>query len=209
MPPSAGAKTRERILECALGLFNEHGEPNVTPVEVASQLGISPGNLYYHYHGKEPLILGLFEVFQQELRPLLRPPAAAQLGAEDSWLFLHLVAERMARYRFLFMDLSNMARRMPRLGRGMREIIQALRRTLVALLSSLEENPRLAGGNGALTALSDQTAMTLVCSLDYQRILGQEPEVGVMVYQAMMIIAPHLHSDAREDVEALARRYLP
>lgn len=209
MPPSAGARTRERILECALRLFNQQGEPNVTPVEVASHLGISPGNLYYHYHGKEPLILGLFEAFHEELRPLLRPPASAQLGAEDYWLFLHLVAERMARYRFLFMDLSNMASRMPRLGRGMREIIQSLRRTLLALLSSLEQNPCLAGGEAALAPLSEQTAMTLVCSLDYQRILGQEPEVGVMVYQAMMIIAPHLRPDARQDVEALARRYLP
>jgi AcrR family transcriptional regulator len=38
-------------------------------------MGISPGNLYYHFHGKEPLILGLFERFQNELAPLLDPPS--------------------------------------------------------------------------------------------------------------------------------------
>ena len=58
-------KTRDRILECALALFNQEGEPNVSTLEIANELGISPGNLYYHFHGKEPLVLELFERFQR------------------------------------------------------------------------------------------------------------------------------------------------
>ena len=108
-------KTRDRILECALQLFNHKGEPNVSTMEVANEMGISPGNLYYHFHGKEPLVLGLFERFQNELAPLLDPPADAQLKPEDYWLFLHLIIERMAHYRFLFQDLSNLAGRLPKL----------------------------------------------------------------------------------------------
>jgi AcrR family transcriptional regulator len=34
-------KTRDRILECALQLFNEKGEPNVSTMEVANEMGIS------------------------------------------------------------------------------------------------------------------------------------------------------------------------
>ena len=78
-------KTRDRILECALQLFNQKGEPNVSTMEVANEMGISPGNLYYHFHGKEPLVLGLFERFQNELTPLLDPPSDVQLAAEDYW----------------------------------------------------------------------------------------------------------------------------
>ncbi|WP_354693063.1 TetR/AcrR family transcriptional regulator, partial [Escherichia coli] len=44
-------------------LFNEQGEPNVSTLEIANELGISPGNLYYHFHGKEPLVMALFERF--------------------------------------------------------------------------------------------------------------------------------------------------
>jgi AcrR family transcriptional regulator len=48
-------------------VVQQKGEPNVSTMEVANEMGISPGNLYYHFHGKEPLILGLFERFQNEL----------------------------------------------------------------------------------------------------------------------------------------------
>src|ERR1051325_32375 len=101
-------KTRDRILECALQLFNEKGEPNVSTMEVANEMGISPGNLYYHFHGKEPLILGLFERFQGELAPCRHPPADVKLAPEDSWLFLHLIVERLPHSRFLFQALSNL-----------------------------------------------------------------------------------------------------
>ena len=119
-------KTRDRILECALQLFNQKGEPNVSTMEVANEMGISPGNLYYHFHGKEPLVLGLFERFQNELAPLLDPPAEAQLEPQDYWLFLHLIVERMAQYRFLFQDLSNLAGRLPKLAKGIRNLLTAL-----------------------------------------------------------------------------------
>ena len=82
-------KTRDRILECALHLFNQKGEPNVSTMEVANEMGISPGNLYYHFHGKEPLILGLFERFQAELAPLLDPPADVELAPEDYCCLLY------------------------------------------------------------------------------------------------------------------------
>ena len=38
-------KTRDRILECALQLFNHKGEPNVSTMEVANEMGISPGTI--------------------------------------------------------------------------------------------------------------------------------------------------------------------
>ncbi|CDF97280.1 MULTISPECIES: TetR/AcrR family transcriptional regulator [unclassified Pseudomonas] len=201
-------KTRDRILECALHLFNEKGEPNVSTLEIANEMGISPGNLYYHFHGKEPLVLGLFEHFQAELSPLLDPPADAQLAPEDYWLFLHLIVERLAQYRFLFQDLSNLAGRLPKLAKGIRQLLNALKRTLASLLAQLKAQGLLVSGTQALGQLVEQITLTLLFSLDYQRILDREGEGRLVVYQIMMLVAPHLLPAAKVATERLALRYL-
>ena len=201
-------KTRDRIIEASLQLFNEQGEPNVSTLEIANELDISPGNLYYHFHGKEPLILGLFERFQAELAPLLDPPADARLDAEDYWLFLHLIVERMAHYRFLFQDLSNLAGRLPKLARGISHWLNALKRTLASLLARLKAENQLVSDTQALGQLVEQITLTLLFSLDYQRILGSPGESRLVVYQVMMLVAPHLTADSRFAAEHLAQRYL-
>jgi AcrR family transcriptional regulator len=54
-------KTRERILAAALGLFNEQGTSTISTNHIANELGMSPGNLYYHFRNKEEIIRALFE----------------------------------------------------------------------------------------------------------------------------------------------------
>ncbi|RMN48766.1 Transcriptional regulator PhaD [Pseudomonas syringae pv. tomato] len=201
-------KTRDRILECALTLFNQQGEPNVSTLEIANEMGISPGNLYYHFHGKEPLILGLFERFQTELAPLLDPPSDARLEPEDYWMFLHLIVERLSHYRFLFQDLSNLAGRLPKLARGIRNLLNSIKKTLASLLARLKARGQLVSETQALGQLVEQITMNLLFSLDYQRILGREGNVRVVVYQIMMLVTPHLLPTSREAAEQLAMEYL-
>ncbi len=201
-------KTRDRILQCSLNLFNEHGEPNVSTLDIANELEISPGNLYYHFHGKEPLVMELLEAFQAEMAPLLDPPEGVELEAEDYWLFLHLIVERLTHYRFLFHDLSNLAGRLPKLARAIRQWLNNLKRTLASLLAQLMASGQLDSDTQALGQLVEQITLTLLFSLDYQRILGKEGEVRLVVYQVMMLVTPHLIPRARAHGEKLARSYL-
>ena len=100
-------RTAERILTVALDLFNRLGEPNVSTTALAQELGISAGNLYYHYPAKAELINALVQRYQQSMQELLSAAPAVR-HVEDAWFFVHLLFERIWQYRFLYRDLNNL-----------------------------------------------------------------------------------------------------
>ena len=100
-------RTAERILEVTLALFNRFGEPNVSTTLISAELGISPGNLYYHYPAKDELVNTLFDRHAQALSELM-PAAAGVENVEDAWLFLHMLFEATWEYRFLYRDINDL-----------------------------------------------------------------------------------------------------
>ncbi len=104
-------RTRERILETALALFNQFGAPGVTTTAIAADMGISPGNLYYHFHSKEEIVETLFAAYRREIYATLAAPERHPAHAEDVRLFLHLVFEAIWKYRFIYRDLNELLSR--------------------------------------------------------------------------------------------------
>src|SRR6476646_4292781 len=104
-------RTRERILEAALAMFNAQGEPNVTTNHIADELEISPGNLYYHFRNKDDIVEQLFAAYETRMDQALVVPPDRLPNLEDVWLQLHLVFECMWQYRFLYRDLVDILSR--------------------------------------------------------------------------------------------------
>src|SRR3989338_176512 len=104
-------RRRERILETSLALFNEFGEPNVTTQLISDEMGISPGNLYYHFHSKDEIIESLFADFERGIEEALTAPTRRPPNVEDIWLFLHLIFEGIWKFRFLYRDINELLSR--------------------------------------------------------------------------------------------------
>ena len=72
-------KTRDRILVTSLALFNTEGESDTTTIDIANELDISPGNLYYHFKGKDQIIAELFQQYELAMSGTLTAPIEAPL----------------------------------------------------------------------------------------------------------------------------------
>ncbi|WP_327353912.1 TetR family transcriptional regulator [Streptomyces sp. NBC_01304] len=75
--PGAGAakseQTRTLILETAMRLFQERGYDKTTMRVIAKEAGVSVGNAYYYFAGKEHLIQGFYDRIAREHQEAVRP----------------------------------------------------------------------------------------------------------------------------------------
>ena len=101
----ASARTRKKILDASIELFNTQGIQNVSTEKIAMQIGISPGNLTYHFKRKSDLVREILVLLEDQMRPVLYAPREAkkpQYGAE----YLIDILHTFWRFRFFFNALT-------------------------------------------------------------------------------------------------------
>ena len=206
-------RTRERILEASLRLFNEFGEPNVTTTLIADDLNISPGNLYYHFHNKDEIVEAIFAEFEHEIEEILTVPTHRQAHVDDIWLFLHLLFEQIGKYRFFYRDLNDLLTRNRTLEIHFKQILAHKVLTAARLCEGLVAAKTMHASPNELHALSTNMAViaTYWLSFEYARDPRSRMEnerIGRGVYQVMAMVSPFLVGEARTLLEKLSAEYL-
>ncbi|MDO5059179.1 MAG: TetR/AcrR family transcriptional regulator [Neisseria sp.] len=110
MPKENKQNTFDRIIAASLQLFNEEGERNVSTNHIAAHLGISPGNLYYHFRNKEEIIVRLYRQYSTAIMAWLQDAPLPQ-NMQDTADYLNGIFEIMWQYRFLFSDVNSLLSR--------------------------------------------------------------------------------------------------
>jgi len=208
-------KTKEKIVLASLALFNEQGERNITTNHIAAHLGISPGNLYYHFRNKEDIIHSILEQYATFLEQSVHPVVSGALSLPPLQRLSHYldaVFRVLWEYRFLYDNLPDLLSR-----------AQALRQQYLAAQATmshqLEAIIRTLADSGLITLQADEEKalvrtlrVVLSCWISYKKImLGEQPLLWRHLYQGLlqvlMVVKPYITDAGRPSWQALQERY--
>src|SRR5688500_10652092 len=103
--PAKVSPRAEQIAQQAIELFNVHGASRLSINRLAAALGISPGNLHYHFRTNGDLYRTLFDILDADVRAiLLRPKMPMRL--DDIVDYQIEVQSCLWHHRYFFRDLD-------------------------------------------------------------------------------------------------------
>ena len=112
--------TRSEIMSRAVALFNARGFFKVTVKDIADALGISPGNLTYHFKKKEHLLEALQTQMIERARGIIVPADQEITLAHFQQMFERFFEVQQA-YRFYFCEIIYLLEEYPEITRAYRE----------------------------------------------------------------------------------------
>jgi AcrR family transcriptional regulator len=130
-------KTKERILDTATTLFNKQGTGAVSTNHIAEALGMSPGNLYYHFQNKQQIIEAIFERWYARTDVAFALDVQTPLDLNLIQALVHANFAILREYTFIYRELVALVLQTPSMHQrylqirqrgyeGFREIVTAL-----------------------------------------------------------------------------------
>lgn len=212
----APRRTAQRILEASLDLFNRFGEPNVSTTLIAAELGISPGNLYYHYPAKDELVNRLYADYAVELEQLLNAAGSVQ-DVEDAWFFMHSLFELIWRYRFLYRDLNDLLTKNRHLETQLQQVLADKTEAIRSMIGGMRRAGHLSIDHPReIDALAHSIVVVITYWLSYEyarnprEALEPAQAQGALLrgaWHTLRLIAPYLAPEQRQHLLALSEAY--
>ena len=170
-------KTRDRIVETARLLFNEHGYGATSTASLAAACGIAEGNLWYHFKTRAALLDALTERFALviEARLALAPDQAPIAS------YARLLAAIMAEFRgfrFLYRDQPAYGEHREAIAVRAPEWIERTYAQLEAHLAALVDAGLLDWPTTRLRDLAINATIILRYGLEHYRELGEPTGSG-------------------------------
>ena len=167
-------KTRERILHCSLDMFNQYGHIKVSTVEIANALEISPGNLYYHFNGKDQLLTELFYEYEAATKKLVEFYEKDVQIFEDYWAYLNIYIGLIQQYSFFYRDMRLLFAEDKLLKRRFMRVVNSHRGFFLKMLAALHERGELNMSEAQRDITAETIYLLATSSLDSQ--MAEEEE---------------------------------
>lgn len=173
----AKMSTRDLILEVALVLLNERGESVVTSVDLAHEMNISPGNLYYHFKGKEQVVEELYAQFHARVIITLQQITAQTNGDTKITLAgLAVLSDVLQQFKFISQDVRGIHERYVSLRPSLETLFSLLERSLKKLVTQIMDDSSVTDSGNASSLLADNLLYTLINFGSYDEFLDRDAE---------------------------------
>jgi len=182
----AKMRTRDLILEVALVLLNERGESIVTSVDLANEMNISPGNLYYHFKGKEQVVEELYAQFHARVLITLQEITSQAKGdSKETLAGLTVVSDILQQFKFISQDVRGIYERYPSLRTSLSKLLSLLFQTLCGLVKLVMDKSSITDSSNASKLLAGNLLYTLVNFGGFDELIesdGEPPAIEEHLY---------------------------
>lgn len=178
-------KTAERILVTSLDIFNQQGENNVSSVDIALELDISPGNLYYHFKGKEVIVAALFDLYQEQMNRILSAPLQQSLTVEEFFYFLYLIIEKNHLFRFLYRNPTDLTEKYPSVAKSFIRLMAAQEKCVAKLLEQFVARQTIAASSVQCGQMVEIIGLVFSQAANYYALKGQDINDEGYLYKSL------------------------
>jgi len=195
-------KTAEKILLTSLEMFNEHGEANITCVDIAIELDISPGNLYYHFKGKEVIISALFDMYVQRSSKILVSPESESLSLSEFFHYLLRLLESVRLFRFIYRNPNDLMQKYPAIVRSFKRLINSKEEAFIAILYHFKTIDAITANESQIEALAQLINLMFTQSQNYFLLTGKDIEQDEISFHCLQllfhVLAPYISISSSE-----------
>ena len=197
-------KTKEKILLTALELFNQTNSQAATTNHIAKAMGISPGNLHYHYKNREEIVRHLYQQMRDEMTLKISdlPKTIIEMDTQ-----VEITAVLQWKYRFFMRELLFLLSRDSELKQNYIKDNIAHKERIIISLKDIAQNGCLdIELDDIFVFLADQLLITSHFWIAHEETLGvqlSKENLDKVRYQIQVIFRPYLTKYAIKELSKL------
>ena len=193
---------KQQIIETSIAVFNEMGIRNTTTRHIADRMGMSAGNLHYHFKHTEDIILQIFQQLIQEFDEMM------EVEHSGPWT-LKILEDRLAksfaiqqRYKFVFINFVELGKWIPQIAESYRENIQKRQIQFRRMIVQLQEDGTIAASLSPeeLEILVSQIFILADFWISFNELVNQlDGQSAIDHYQAIILrlLQPYIANGAK------------
>jgi AcrR family transcriptional regulator len=205
-------KTKDRIIQASIELFNSQGERNVTTNHIASHLNISPGNFYYHFRNKEEIIRNIFAKYADHMQVSFEPVKPSQDAVKILTNYLDAVFSALYHFNFLYDNLPVIMARDPELRSQYLQIHNKMMEKIHHLIVSLQVANVINMDRDDIDDFANIIKQQVTFWISYVKTSEEEAEVtDQMIYngllKVLLLFKPYVMPEYKNAVDIITAKY--